>query len=184
MTHRLFCLLTLLFSLSGPAMGTTGDFGPCSLAAKGGAFLDDGLMRTKHLNSFSADEVIAAMDKHSDLISQLRNGPVVMPSGSLSSQLMGELTLATSKEVGLWRLADGSRVLNLGLRGSVGAPSGATRLIAHTHPSGVLNFSDHVNAAGTRVGDVAAFSKLLPNQRSSVLIGPSGAARRLMIPRQ
>jgi hypothetical protein len=34
MTHRLFCLLTLLFSLSGPAMGTTGDFGPCSLAAK------------------------------------------------------------------------------------------------------------------------------------------------------
>lgn len=35
MTHVLVFLLTLLFSLSGPAMGANGDFGCCCLAAKG-----------------------------------------------------------------------------------------------------------------------------------------------------
>jgi hypothetical protein len=37
MNHILLCLLTLLFSLSGPAMGEYSDFGSSSLAANGGA---------------------------------------------------------------------------------------------------------------------------------------------------
>jgi len=36
MTRLICVLLTLLFPLSGPAMGATGDFGRSSLAAKGG----------------------------------------------------------------------------------------------------------------------------------------------------
>jgi hypothetical protein len=34
MTQLLICLLTLLFSLNGPAMGTNSDFGHCTIAAK------------------------------------------------------------------------------------------------------------------------------------------------------
>jgi len=36
MTRLLLLLLTLLFSLSGPAMGVNGDFGRCTIAAKAG----------------------------------------------------------------------------------------------------------------------------------------------------
>ena len=39
MTRLLCVLLTLLFSLSGPAMGANGDFGRSSLAARGGVDL-------------------------------------------------------------------------------------------------------------------------------------------------
>jgi len=41
MTRLLLLLLTLLFSLSGPAMGVNGDFGRCTIAAKGGAGATD-----------------------------------------------------------------------------------------------------------------------------------------------
>lgn len=47
MTQILACLLALLFSLSGPAMGENGDFGRCTIAAKGAGGLANeiGIMR-------------------------------------------------------------------------------------------------------------------------------------------
>ena len=101
-----------------------------------------------------------------------------MPSGSMSAQLMSELTVATGKEVALIRIGN-QRFLRLGT--SDGVPVGdAERLIAHTHPSGELRFSVGPDS------DMAVFTDPLLNltkQKSSVLIAPDGSAVRLPIQR-
>jgi len=136
------------------------------LAAEGaaGAFMDAG--RGGFID-------LALAQKHSGLINLLRQGDVVMPSGSMTASLMGDLTSATGREVALLRV-DGVRVLRLGgpqeFRGF-----DASRVIAHTHPSGILELSG---------GDIQSFQMFQPAQRSTVLVGPSGAATRVPIPRQ
>jgi len=95
------------------------------------------------------------------------------------TQLMGELTVATGREVALIRIGN-QRFLRLGNSDGV-AVIDADRVIAHTHPSGVLKFS-----VG-RDRDVAVFnnpSLKLSKQKSSVLIAPDDTAVRLPIPRQ
>ena len=144
----------------------------------GGHFAD---ITTKHIDEFDVDDVADAFIKHKGLISNLKNGAVEIPRGQASAKMLGELTLATSSEVALWRVGR-KRFLTLGGRRNIAPLDGATRLIAHTHPSGLLKFSNHVNALGQRKGDIAAFAKFFPNQKSSVLIGPSGAGKRLSIP--
>ncbi|MFT6242024.1 MAG: hypothetical protein ACI9NQ_000138 [Paracoccaceae bacterium] len=148
-----------------------------------GHFLDSG-RQTKHINQFSADEYLAVLDKHEDLISRLSVGFVELPKGTASAQLMGELTLATSKEIGLWRLVDGRRVLTMGTRNGISLPMASKkvrRLVAHTHPSGNLKFSNRLNEFGEEIGDIPRFLEFFPDQASSVLIGPSGMGIRLMI---
>ena len=76
-------------------------------------------------------------------------------------KLLGDLTLATSNKVGLWRVGD-TRVLTLGDPRNI------------SKPSGILNFSNHKTAIGERTGDLTAFAEDFPNQKSSVLIGSSG----------
>jgi hypothetical protein len=56
----------------------------------------------------------------------------------------------------------------------------ADRLIAHTHPSGVLQFSVGPES------DMAVFTNPLLNllkQKSSILVAPDGTVVRLPIPR-
>ncbi|MFT6180087.1 MAG: hypothetical protein ACJA1W_002437, partial [Akkermansiaceae bacterium] len=55
------------------------------------------------------------------------------------------------------------------------------RLVAHTHPSGNLKFSNRLNEFGEEIGDIPRFLEFFPDQASSVLIGPSGMGIRLMI---
>jgi hypothetical protein len=50
MTRIFTCLLTLLFSLSGPGMGKNGDFGRFSFAAKEGATLEANAIRFSQSN--------------------------------------------------------------------------------------------------------------------------------------
>ena len=100
-----------------------------------------------------------------------------MPSGSMSAKLMGELTTATGREVGLIRV-DGRRLLRMGDADSI-FMGDAQRVIGHTHPSGVLRFSGEV---GGRSGDIPSFMQFQPKQKSSLLIGPDGTAVRQVIP--
>jgi hypothetical protein len=53
------------------------------------------------------------------------------------------------------------------------------QVIAHTHPSGVLQYS---GAVGDELGDIPSFLQYQPLQRSSVLIAPDGSAIRVSIP--
>jgi len=64
MTHLLLLLLTLFFSLSGPAMGEYNDFGRSSLAAKTPA-----IQHTEH----SLDQKITRGVKSSDELDAVRN---------------------------------------------------------------------------------------------------------------
>jgi hypothetical protein len=105
-----------------------------------------------------------------------------MPVGSVSAQLMGELTVATGREVALIRIGD-QRLLRLGFVDDVGHGVrmwDADRVIAHTHLSGELRFSVGPDS------DIAVFTDPrfnLTRQKSSVLVAPDGTAVRLPIPR-
>ncbi|WP_238389255.1 hypothetical protein [Urbifossiella limnaea] len=115
---------------------------------------------------------------HRELITALQKGDVLMPPGSASAQLMGELTVATGREVALIRIGN-QRWLRLGGRDGVVVVD-ADRVIAHTHPSGELRFSVGPDS------DMAVFTNpdlKLTKQKSSVLIAPDGTAVRLPIPR-
>ncbi len=57
MTRLILLLLTLLFSLSGPAMGENSDFGHCAFAGKGGG---DDLISFYHGTSKVGAESIGA----------------------------------------------------------------------------------------------------------------------------
>lgn len=101
-----------------------------------------------------------------------------MPPGSVSARLMGELTVATGREVALIRIGN-QRWLRLGKSDGV-VVFDADRVIAHTHPSGELRFSVGPDS------DMAVFTDPrwnLTKQKSSVLIAPDGTAVRLPIPR-
>ncbi len=95
---------------------------------------------------------------------------------------MGELTVATGREVGLLRKGN-QRWLRLGAVDDVGPyidMADADRVIAHTHPSGDLRFSVGPGS------DVDLFTDPrynLTKQKSSVLVGPDGTSVRLPIPR-
>jgi hypothetical protein len=116
--------------------------------------------------------------KYQSLLTDLSRAPVAVRPGSVSSELIGELTTASGREVGLVR-AGGQRYLVLGDSSSIDL-SWADRVIAHSHPSGDLRFS---GALGGAEGDIPSFRLYQPGQRSSVLIGPDGTAVRLPIPR-
>jgi hypothetical protein len=129
----------------------------------------------KSLADFNLAEQLDMRIKHQSLISRLRYSDVEMPPGSMSAQLMGELTVATEQEVALIRIGN-QRLLRLG--GADSAFVGdADRLIAHTHPSGVLRFSTGPES------DMSVFTDILTKQRSSVLVAPDGTAVRLPIVR-
>jgi hypothetical protein len=95
---------------------------------------------------------------------------------------MGELTVATGREVALIRKGN-QRYLRLGIvdEGGHGVRmTDADRVIAHTHVSGELGFSVGPDS------DMGVFtnpSLNLTKQKSSVLIAPDGTAVRLPIPR-
>jgi hypothetical protein len=95
---------------------------------------------------------------------------------------MGELTVATGREVALIRIGN-QRLLRLGTVDEFGHGvrlGDANRVIAHTHPSGELRFSVGPDS------DMTVFTNPLLNltgQRSSVLVAPDGTAVRLPIPR-
>jgi hypothetical protein len=141
-----------------------------ALAPRAGVLRDP-----KSVAEFTLAERLDLQIKHQALISRLRRGDVEMPSGWMSAQLMGDLTVATGQEVALIRIGN-QRLLRLG--GADSAYVGdATRLIAHTHPSGVLRFSTGAES------DMTVFTDILTRQRSSVLVAPDGTAVRLPIPR-
>ena len=145
-----------------------------SVAPRGGSFLDP-----KSVSDFTLAQRLDLQTKHQALIKVLQQGDVAMPSGAASARLMGELTVATGREVGLIRVG-GRRVLRLGDADGI-FMADAQRVIAHTHPSGVLQFSGEV---GGELGDIPSFLRFQPRQRSSVLIGPDDSAVRLPIPRR
>ncbi len=125
-----------------------------------------------------APEVRAALaEKHAGLISKLEKGDVLMPRGKASAKMMGELTTATGNEVALLRVGK-KRVLRMGDPSSV-RTADAERIIAHTHPGGSLELSLIPTMKKGKLvwkGDIPRLQEL--GQRSSVVIGPSGRAKR------
>ena len=128
---------------------------------KGADMLGDVGRATRRL---SAGERRALQHMHRDILGKLaRNRQVPMPKGTASAQLMSDLSNATGREVALLRLQDGRRVLRLGNRAGKVSARGASRIIAHTHPSGdISRFS----------GDDLWQLVMKRKQRSSVLIAP------------
>jgi len=117
--------------------------------------------------------------KHRKLLGQLKQGDVLLDSVGVARTksdvfgLMGELTASGGREVALLRtsgglvlrrgyIMGGKEVLNF---------AGASRVIAHTHPDGRLGLSvlDYLNIFKPIQGG---------GQRSTIVIGPSGAWRR------
>lgn len=115
--------------------------------------------------------------KHRKIIKNLTKGDVYMPKGSASSGLMGEITAATNKEIGLLRIS-GLRVLRLGKSDNSLSTKGAEKIIAHTHPGGNLHLSEtlvEINGVYHIVGDMPVLRKL--GQKHSVVIGPTGTGK-------
>ena len=109
----------------------------------------------------------AAREKYSDQITALESdGQIAMPRGKASVDMMASITAATGKEVALLRLPNGERVMRIGNESSVELVPG-TKIIAHTHPEGNLQFSSEDEAALAGVG-----------QHSSVLIAADGSVGR------
>ena len=134
----------------------------------------------KSASQFSLAERLDLRIKNQSVIRLLERGQdVQMPSGAASSKLLGEITVATQREVGLIRV-NGKRVLRIGDVDGIDM-SDASRVIAHTHPSGDLRFSGVV---GGIQGDIPSFHIYQPSQRSSGLIAPDGTFKRLPIPRR
>ncbi len=144
-----------------------------SRTAGAGQFLE-----SRSAGNFPLSQRIDLQLKHQTQIRLLQQGDVAAPAGTVNRQLLGELTVATGREVGLIRV-ENQRVLRLGGPDSINLAD-AKRVIAHTHPSGDLRFSGRL---GGQTGDIPAFREFQPRQRSSVLIGPDGRAIRLPIPR-
>ena len=143
------------------------------------------------LQSFSAAEVTELRFKHQALLTQLEGGGMAqLPSTLIQNgdriswtragwtRTMGELTVATGREVGLVKLGPGRRrYLVLGASDSIVVPPGTQRFIAHTHPSGTLEFSGMTTS--NFAGDLEMFGIEFPWQRSHVLIAPDGKSTRL-----
>ena len=150
------------------------------------------VIRTPGVESFTKVEIAALRARNRAMIRALEAGEDVHIFNQTKGlrQLMADITAATGKEVALLRLSRGElgRVLRLGTERSVNF-SGAMRVIAHTHPSGNLALSLNMEFMGGRwvlTGDVPALMALeavgraeqVVVPRSSVVIGPSGAAAR------
>ena len=150
------------------------------------------VLRTPGVGSFTKVEIAALRARNRAMIRALEAGEDVHIFNHTQGlrQLMADLTAATGKEVALLRITRGElgRVLRLGTERSVNF-SGAIRVIAHTHPSGNLALSLNMELVGGRwvlTGDVPALMALesvgragqVVVPRSSVVIGPSGAAAR------
>jgi hypothetical protein len=137
----------------------------------------------KSITDYSYAERFQLDITHRELITELLKGDVPMPPGKMSAKLMGELTVATGRELALIRKG-GQRWLRLGFGDDVGHGvllDDANRVIAHTHLSGELRFSIGPDS------DMATFTNpalKLTKQKSSVLIAPDGTAVRLPIPRE
>jgi hypothetical protein len=109
------------------------------------------------------------------LVRSLQSGAdIPVPCGSTEIRtMMSDLTLNTGNEVALLRMADGSRILRMGGPRNVPLGNNVETVIAHTHPSGRLAFSQ---------ADIAAF--LARGQRSSVIIDPNAnMGARIPVPR-
>jgi len=81
MNHILICLLTLLFSLSGPAMGGYSEFGRSSLAARGAALDGAAFAQKTFSQTFSSGGKFAGQTID-DVAGALRSGamkPVDVP---------------------------------------------------------------------------------------------------------
>jgi hypothetical protein len=97
---------------------------------------------------------------------------VLIPAGTKGIRnAMSQLTANTGREVALLRMENGARILRMGDEVSVPLHGGVTRVIAHTHPSSLLSFSEP---------DVLALS--MRGQRSSVIIDPfADIAARILL---
>jgi hypothetical protein len=150
---------------------------------RNGSRLGGNLRDPKSIADFTYAERFRLDITHRELITKLQAGDVPMPVGSVSAELMGELTVATGRELALIRKGN-QRWLRLGFVDDVGHGVGmgdADRVIAHTHLSGELRFSIGPDS------DIAVFTNpalKLTRQKSSVLIAPDGTAVRLPIPRE
>jgi hypothetical protein len=98
---------------------------------------------------------------------------IEIPAGTTGIRtMMSDLTLVSGNEVALLRTVGGRRILRMGGPKSVPLDKYVDRVIAHTHPSGRLNFSQ---------ADIKALNKL--EQRSSVIIDPrANMGARLPVP--
>lgn len=120
----------------------------------------------------SAIEAAIAYERHGDLIYRLDQGDVTIGRGGKSARLMAEISNATGRELALLRLTNGRLVFRLGTSSAVPLGDGVETVIAHVHPSGDLSYSP---------ADVRELD--LREQRSSVLVAPTGEAQRVDVPR-
>ena len=133
----------------------------------------------------SSSQRLALLSKYGQTSRQLLlHGQVLAPRGTMSAQLLGDITRATGREVALLRLKTGQRVLRLGNAREVSF-QGASRVIAHTHPSGALRLSPARLELGPGgvwqvKGDVPALQSL--DQRWSLIFGPEGQSSGRLFP--
>lgn len=73
MTHFCFVLLTLLFSLSGPAVGADSDFGRSSHAARGPVIIGENMARVDAY----AIRVAAEREKRRGIVTSFQSLPVL-----------------------------------------------------------------------------------------------------------
>jgi hypothetical protein len=102
----------------------------------------------------------------------------------MSAETMADLTQATGRELALVRMKAGQRMLFIGDANAVSLPvKNIQRIIAHTHPSGVLELSLNTrilpNGSFAFVGDIPTLNTYFPMQKSTVIIGPAGNGVRL-----
>ena len=98
---------------------------------------------------------------------------ISVPAGTKNIRMMmADASASTGREVGLFRLKNGQRVIRLGGEDFIPWSDDIARVIAHTHPqSGSLVLSE---------GDVLTIADKLPKARSTVIIDPfSGAGARV-----
>ncbi len=156
-------LLTLLFSLSGPAIGTNNDFGLSTIAAKSGMISSPG-GGLRAIASGAAD----LSPSQAGVLARLEGygSSTIIPKRGFGHNDLAALSAATGDEFAMFTTG-GRRMIMRGSPGTVPVtPAQAEALSAqgwrwsaHTHPDGILRSS----AADRAV--LAPFS----NQRSAIL---------------
>ena len=104
-------------------------------------------------------------------------------SGPPRGGILGTVTPAsrkTSSKAGGYFTSLSRRRIVIGSIDSIDMQD-AEFVIAHTHPSGILQLSGRVGGSN---GDIPAFLMYQPHQGSTLLIGPSGDVSRVVIPRR
>lgn len=181
--------------VAGGAFGLTGNFAGAASKAISGAPRNGGRAlghaeapsRGAKINVGPGKQLWYRLKNYRAIRALEKGDDVLRPRGKATFRELAEITAATGNEVGFFRLKNGQRVIRMGDERSVGVKGDVQRFIAHTHPNGILEFSDayfhHISRQWK--GDLPLFNNrgLFPRKpHSSILVSPTGERARLRVP--